>query len=151
MAELARDYHNNLLLDGLNTPADERETVISEVLASTLLKDTLPNTDKESMSHKLSEQDVCEALKSSKNGTSTGVSGLPYELQKILNDKYEADVKADKPSFNIIKTLTRVFNDIEEYGVVPTTNFAEGWMCPLYKKKRQKANSKLQANHYIEL
>ena len=47
MAELARDYHNNLLSAGLVTPADERETVISEVLASTLPKDTLPNTDKE--------------------------------------------------------------------------------------------------------
>ena len=35
-----------------------------------------------------------------------------------------------------------MFNDIEEYGVVPTTNFAEGWICPLYKKKdkRQIAN-----------
>jgi hypothetical protein len=54
---------------------------------------------------------------------------------KVLNDKYEAETKADRPSFNIIKALTRVFNDIEEHGVVSTTNFAEGWMCPLYKKK----------------
>ena len=55
------------------------------------------------------------------------------------------NVKNNKPTFNIIKTLTRVYNDIEEYGVVSTTNFAEGWMCPLYKKKdrRDIANYRL--------
>jgi hypothetical protein len=135
MAELARNYHDNLLLAGLNTPPDKQEVIVLEVLGAIIPEDTLPDTDKESMSHRLSEQDVFEALKSSKNGTSTGVNGLPYELWKALNEKYEADVKVDKPSFNIIKTLTRVFNDIEEHGVVSTTNFTEGWMCPLYIKK----------------
>lgn len=87
------------------------------------------------MSSKLSEQDVLQALKSSKNGTSTGINGLPYKLQKVLNDKYENDAKMDRPTFNTIKALTRVFNNIEEHGVVPTTNFAEGWICPFYKKR----------------
>jgi len=142
MAELARNYHNHLLQAGLNTPLDERENIISEVLASVLPKDTLPNTESTSIGNRLSEQEVLEALKLSKNGTSTGVNGLPYELWKVLNDKYVIEAKAEKPTFNIIKVLTKVFNDIEEHGVVPTTNFAEGWMCPLYKKKdkRQIAN-----------
>jgi hypothetical protein len=73
MAELARDYHNSLLLAGLNTPSNEREAVILEVLDSIIPEDKLPNTDKESMNNRLSEQDTLEALKSSKNGTSTGV------------------------------------------------------------------------------
>jgi hypothetical protein len=135
MAELARNYHNNLLSAGLNTTPEEQEAIVLEVLDTILPKSTLPDTDRESMSCRLSEHDVLEALKSSKNGTSTGVNGLPYELWKALNEKYEADVKANKPSFNIIRALTRVFNDIEEHGVVLTTNFTEGWMCPLYKKK----------------
>jgi hypothetical protein len=135
MAELARNYHHNLLLAGLDMPPVMRETALSEVLASVHPGDTLLETDKVAMGSRLSEQDVLHALKSSKNGTSTGINGLPYELWKVLSDKYEADTKADRPSFNIIKALTRVFNDIEEYGVVSTTNFAEGWMCPLYKKK----------------
>jgi len=135
MAELARNYHHNLLLAGLDTPPDERETILSEDLGSVLPEDTLSESGSEAMSNRLSEQDVCQALKSSKNGTSTGMNGLPYELWKALSDKYDADTKADKPTFNIIKVLTRVYNDIEEYGVVSTTDFAEGWMCPLYKKK----------------
>jgi hypothetical protein len=126
----------------LNTPLDERENIISEVLATVLPKDTLLNTESISMGNRLSEQEVLEALKLSKNEISTGVNGLPYELWKVLNDKYVIEAKAEKPTFNIIKVLTKVFNDIEEHGVVPTTNFAEGWMCPLYKKKdkRQIAN-----------
>jgi Reverse transcriptase (RNA-dependent DNA polymerase) len=135
MAQLARNYHHNLLQAGLDTPPDERETVIAEVLASVRPEDTLPDADSTSMGSKLSEQDVLEALKSSKNGTSTGINGLPYGLWKTLHDKYETDAKTNSPTFNIVKALTKVYNDIEEHGVVPTTNFAEGWMCPLYKKK----------------
>ena len=31
--------------------------------------------------------------------------------------------------------LTEAFNDIQEFGVDSTTAFAEGWMCPIFKKK----------------
>ena len=53
------------------------------------LKNTFPNVDGAFMENQLSEQEVLGALKSLKNGTSTGVNGLLYEPQKILNDKYE--------------------------------------------------------------
>jgi hypothetical protein len=123
MTELARNYHNHLLQAGLNTPPDERENIILEVLTKVLPEATLPNIESASISNRLSEQEVLEALKLSKNGTSTGVNGLPYELWKVLNDRYEIEGKAEKPTFNIIKVFMRVFNNIEEYGVVPTTNF----------------------------
>jgi len=138
MAEVARNYHHDLLLAGLNTPPDERETVIKEVLETIDPEKVLSEEDGNKLGQKLTEQDVLEALKASKNGTSTGVEGLPYELWKTLNNKYETDSKVDAPTFNIIKTLTRVYNDIEEYGVAPNTDFAAGWMCPLYKKKDKK-------------
>ena len=47
MAELARNYHNNLLSAGLNTPPEEREAIVSEVLDTILPENTLPATDKE--------------------------------------------------------------------------------------------------------
>ena len=40
-----------------------------------------------------------------------------------------------KTGFDIIKTLTEVFQDIQYHGIAPNTHFAEGWMCLLYKKK----------------
>ena len=113
MAQLAQNYHHNLLQAGLDTPPDERETVIAEVLASVHPEDTLPDADSTSMGSKLSEQDVLEALKSSKNGISTGINGLPYELWKTLHDKYETDAKTNSPTINIVKALTKVYNDIE--------------------------------------
>src|ERR1700676_5244136 len=38
MTELARNYYNHLLQAGLNTPLDERENIVSEVLATVLPK-----------------------------------------------------------------------------------------------------------------
>ena len=43
--------------------------------------------------------------------------------------------KKKPPIFNIIKTLTIVFNNIQLHGVDPSTKFSMGWMCPIYKKK----------------
>lgn len=41
----------------------------------------------------------------------------------------------DKPSFDVIRVLKNVYNDIEEHGTAANTDFALGWMCLLYKKK----------------
>ena len=37
-------------------------------------------------------------------------------------------------NLNIIKSLTTVYNDIEEFGIDPLSKFTTGWMCLLYKK-----------------
>jgi hypothetical protein len=41
----------------------------------------------------------------------------------------------DDDEANVIETLTKIYGDIEKYGVHEDSAFAEGWMCPLYKKK----------------
>jgi hypothetical protein len=77
---------------------------------------------------------VLEALKLSDNEKAAGLDGTIYELYKTLQERYCEDVKCGQDAFNIIATLTAVFNDIELYGVSEGTNFSEGWMCPFYKK-----------------
>ena len=62
-----------------------------------LSEDALPDSDSASICNRLTKQDVLEALKSSKSGTFTKINGLPYELWKILNDKYEANTKVNGP------------------------------------------------------
>ena len=37
--------------------------------------------------------------------------------------------------FDIAKTLAAVFQDIQDHGIDERSNFALGWMCPIYKKK----------------
>ncbi|KAI0042576.1 multicopper oxidase [Auriscalpium vulgare] len=64
----------------------------------------------------------------------TGLDGCPYELWKKLHEIHLEQVKNDKPSFDVVGTLTTVFQDIQRHGVDPKSDFAEGWMCPIYKK-----------------
>lgn len=43
--------------------------------------------------------------------------------------------KQETPKFDVIRALTEVYNEINKYGKAKETGFADGWMCPLYKKK----------------
>ena len=42
--------------------------------------------------------------------------------------------KMKKPAFNIVKTLTIIYNDIEKNGLDRNSKFTKGWICPIYKK-----------------
>jgi len=70
-----------------------------------------------------------------KNGSATGMDGCLYELWKTLNACFVKAKESNKAGFNIIETLTRVFKDIQEHSVNERSEFANGWMCPIYKKK----------------
>jgi hypothetical protein len=83
----------------------------------------------------LKEAHTEKALCLAKNGSATGMDGCPYELWKILQERHDISTKQDKPSFDIIKTLTILFTDIQTHGVNDKSEFALGWMCPIYKKK----------------
>lgn len=63
------------------------------------------------------------------------MDGCPYELWKALQQRHDDTVKNNKPTFDIIKVLTILYNDIQTYGVDNNSDFALGWMCPIYKKK----------------
>ncbi|KAJ2935709.1 hypothetical protein H1R20_g1384, partial [Candolleomyces eurysporus] len=36
---------------------------------------------------------------------------------------------------DLVRLLQLAYNDIEHHGINPESNFTEGWMCPIYKKK----------------
>ena len=78
---------------------------------------------------------VTEALKLTKNNSATRMDGCLYELWKTLNQHHLKRSKLNKMSFNIIKTLTTIFRDIQTHGVEEGTPFTLRWMCPIYKKK----------------
>lgn len=40
-----------------------------------------------------------------------------------------------RASFDIVEALTHLFTDIQINGVNEKSEFASGWLCPLYKKK----------------
>ena len=136
MADLARQYHQNLQHDPGPPPSEpQRAQQIRKPLDAVPRAQTLEDPRETRMNALLDKNSVIEALNHSKNGTATGTDGCPYELWKALKRRHENDVKAGRKGFDIANVLTIVYQDIQTYGLEKTSNFALGWMCPIYKKK----------------
>jgi hypothetical protein len=83
----------------------------------------------------LSEGQVRKALHLSKNGSATGIDGCPYKLWKTLQTQFDKTTQEAGTGFNITQTITTLLTDIQTHGVDKKSDFALGWMCPIYKKK----------------
>jgi hypothetical protein len=138
MVELARNYHNNLQEKGLVAPPDSPEQIegTSRALDKILDSQKLPSTNTDNLDWSFLHSQVLIALRSAKNGTVTGLNRCPYKLWKALEARYKEDKEnRKKEAFDIILALTNVFTDIQAHGVDKSSDFAKGWMCPIYKKK----------------
>ena len=130
MADLAQNYYENLQQKDLSPP-DARNEAIENILSK--INISLPEDERERLDQKISLEEVCSTLKDLPNGKATGLDGLPYEFWKWLGPTPIKRVDGDPSNFN--ECLHTVFLDIQRYGIAPGTNFTEGWICPLYKKK----------------
>ena len=137
MARLAQNYHDTLQRDGRPDQEnhEEYEHALHEILETIPDSQRLEEPSSILLNGNTTKAQVEEALRLSRNGTAMGMDGYPYELWKTLHQQYTADCQANKNGFDIAQVLTDVFNDIQTHGVDPSTNFALGWMCPIYKKK----------------
>jgi ribonuclease HI/exonuclease III len=131
MAELAKDYHNNLQTKDqcIDLSLEAARARAYETITTT----TTPEDNIE-LAHPLSELEIALALKCLPNYKAAGMDGIPCELWKILEKQYSQSKNTETPQANIVKILTLVFNDIETYGIAPNTDFSLGWLCPIYKK-----------------
>ena len=93
------------------------------------------------MNQTATEAHVQRALQFTKNNTATGMDGCPYELWKALHKRHLKKSKINQTSFDINRTLTRVFQDIQTHDIEKDAGFAIGWMCPIYKKKERTETS----------
>lgn len=138
MATLARDYHESLQEDYHNVTTEIREEKINKVL-NTITARTTP-VQREKLGAGISKLEITKALKKSKNSSAPGLDGIPYEFWKSINDQFINDSRLQtgdenqKSPFDVLELLNRVYIDIQEFGVCDNSTFAEGWMCPLYKK-----------------
>ena len=136
MANLAKDFHEALQREGEDTGDWEDLEVRTNLILDEIPENqTLEEPHASLLNERLTEAHVIKALHLTKNGSATGLDGCPYELWKTLKTHHDNAVKAGKVGFNITKVLTEVLNDIQTYGVDTKTEFAMGWMCPIYKKK----------------
>ena len=160
MAEIARKHHENLLTEGIHPDDAEREAAIIQVLDDINESSYLPPPDNDKLSAPITEDLIQLALQESATNTTPGINGLPYELWKMLAMDHTEEENKDKNTHNqhqqpipdlnepiikeiqpaakktrILETLTKVYLDIECHGVHDDSEFAAGWLCPLYKKK----------------
>jgi ribonuclease HI len=135
MADLARKYHEDLQYNDLNLDLEDRELKINLILDEIPEKQTLNAADAAALDRPLTEAQLGKALQMAKNGSATGMDGCPYELWKTLRTQHERATKENRPSFDIIKAMTRVLADVQTNGIDKGSDFALGWMCPIYKKK----------------
>ena len=133
MTEAARTYHQNLQ----SRDRDPTDPPDAQTLAGVLENiNTKPTpAQKSDLAKPFSWADVHFALHGSANDKAAGLDGIPMELWKKLSEKFDACSEAVfNPHCDIVKILTKVFNDISEHGIAPDTDFNEGWLCPIYKK-----------------
>ena len=137
MAKLARDYHESLQSRDIAIPDDSpdlpRKT--NEVLDEIAVNQRLTQQNIDQTEWIITYPQVQVALKLAKNGTATGLDGCPYELWKKLNKTYMETIALGGTGFDIVAALHALFLDIQLFGIRENSDFAEGWMCPLYKKK----------------
>ena len=74
----------------------------------------------------ISEKEVLEAVKSLKNNKACGGDHILNEFLKHSVDK-------------LMPVFVKIFNMVFESGIIPTT-WSEGYICPIYKNKGDKAD-----------
>lgn len=137
MAQITRNHHHDLLLDDIDTPEDERLEIINEILELIDEDSKLPSPDKGKLIARITNEKIRAALYTSENGKAAGINGLTYKFWKMLDKLFLQATKANlkAKAFDVIGALTKVYNNIEVEGMALNTAFAEGWMCPIFKKK----------------
>ena len=134
MAQVARDYHEQLLSADRDPAAEPDSEQIAEILGNLELE--LSQEGIATLQADIDEGEVAEALKDTANDKAAGLDGVPAELWKLLHQQYKSAKEGEEHEFcNIAAVLAGVFNDISANGITHGTNFNEGWMCPIYKKK----------------
>ena len=133
MAELARDYFDSLQEEESGDAFEaEKEDATVEALRDTNAR--ISNEDKQTLESSISDDEIRTALREAPTGKSPGLDGIPAKLWKACHNQQLKDEKNKNPTFNVVAMFRHIFNDIEDHGTAPSCNFAQGWICPIYKK-----------------
>ncbi len=134
MAETARAHYDGLQNVDPMRSDELHDEYIAEALAPAKVR--LRNDQKAYLAQKLAVEEVTDAINGAANNKAPGLDGLPTEVWKTYLRWYVADVKKGAPAIDMARALACVFNDVATYGMIPESEFAEGWICPIYKLKK---------------
>lgn len=140
MVQIATEHHDTLQ-DCVNESTTEAERNQAQEKALASLTPKLSTREKGKMGRKVRVSEVKEAISKVAAGKASGLDGVPAEVWKHLAREYELAKSVEEKggesneAANMAWILSKVFNDIADHGVMQNTDFSEGWLCPLYKKK----------------
>lgn len=137
MASIAMEYYNGLQADP-DLEKEQQAATTASVLDE--IEATLTETQAATIGEQLSTLEVMKAIREAASGKAPGLDGLPSEIWKTYLRQYETDVHKKRPAFSVATALAAVYNDIAQYGMLENSRFAEGWICPIYKLKKDKRN-----------
>ena len=133
MARKAKEYHDSLQNVDRDPAQPPDQAKLDKILENVTTRTTPKQKNK--LAKYLSCLDIHKALRDLSNNKAAGLDGIPMELWKMMSALFDAfSEQADNLYCDVVKILTRVFNNIEEHGINPSTSFNEGWMCTIYKK-----------------
>ena len=134
MAAVAKTHYDSLQNDP-DLANMNHEDATREALRP--MTKALTSRQKGSLAGKIVTEEIEEAIVEAPMWKAPGLDGIPAEVWKLYLkwERHEEETGVDGPRVRLTETLRRVFNDVEEWGVDPTTQFTEGWICPIYKKK----------------
>ncbi|KAG0699322.1 hypothetical protein DFH29DRAFT_789400, partial [Suillus ampliporus] len=125
MAEVTREYHDNLQrADAQGTEETLRHVTMQSTLEEIPEEQRMTDPPLCPLNDPIPESDINEALYTSKAGSAAGIDGIPYKTWKTLHETHKKKRLNNKPSFNILGTLTTVFDDIQTNGITEKLNFA---------------------------
>ncbi|KAJ3530055.1 hypothetical protein NMY22_g8737 [Coprinellus aureogranulatus] len=137
MVELATKYHEDLQTEFHHNLSDEEHAEEMDDLLN-MLEPQLNAQEADSLDRDVTEAEAAEAVMTTASGKAAGLDGVPVEIWKHLIKEHRIAAKSgtavEKTKANLAWILQTLFNDIRKNGVTPGTEFAEGWMCPIYKK-----------------
>ncbi|KAH9047205.1 hypothetical protein EDB84DRAFT_1557743 [Lactarius hengduanensis] len=123
MAKIAKQHHDNLQDEGTEA-IDVLDRKIEEILKEIPEAQKFPDPEDSPLNNLISEKYVEKALLIAKNGSATGLDGLPYKIWKILKKQNDQAEEEGKKGFDTIKTLTTVYQDIQDVAYPPATSHA---------------------------
>jgi hypothetical protein len=124
MANIAKEYFQKLMKE----PERDEDFAIKAEDWLDNIECKLSEQQKLDMNEKLSSSEIKKALRDSDNAVAPGADGIPTELYKLWSTP-----KKDE-NFSIPNMLVKVFNEIEDEGLIEQSSFNEGAMFLLFKK-----------------
>lgn len=123
IARMARDYHDSIQRKDL---PEEYGRMMATQIVLEQCHVHLSESEFQKLDKSLTEDNIRNALKLSKNGRAPGLDGIPYEFFRILDITYKRTKGSEQETFNVINFLTKLYTHIEDHGITKGTNFNQG-------------------------